>query len=157
MPANITSEQVWREVSKRNFAVLGFVTSRGEARSAGVVYTVRDRNVYIVTDRDSWKVRHIRANSHVSLTVTIPKRIPLLPWIQIPQAVICFHGEASIHEIADVPPDVPRLLLRGLKLKDNEKISMIRVRPVGQFLTYGVGVPLITMRDTQAARSRAPV
>ena len=57
MPAKVTSEQVWREIEKRSFAVLGFVTPRGEARTAGIIYTVRDRQVYIVTGRDSWKAR----------------------------------------------------------------------------------------------------
>ena len=51
MPANITTDQVWREVEKRSFAVLGYVTPKGEARTAGIVYTVRDRQVYIVTGR----------------------------------------------------------------------------------------------------------
>jgi hypothetical protein len=109
-----------------------------------------------VTGRDSWKVRHIRLNPRASLTVTIPKRIPLLSWIQIPQAAISFHGEASVNELADVPTDIPPSLLRGLKLHGNEEF-MIRIGPVGQFLTYGVGVPLMTMRDPEAASGRASV
>jgi len=95
-------------------------------------------------------------NPHVSLTVTIPKRVPLMSWIQIPQAAISFHGEASVHELADVPADIPRMLLRGLKLHRNEEL-MIRIWPVGEFLTYGVGVSLMRMRDPEAASGRASV
>ena len=35
--------------------------------------------------------------------------------------------------------------------------ALIRVRPEGEFLCYGIGVPLMTMRDPHAARSRVPV
>jgi hypothetical protein len=159
MPANITTEQVWRELEKRSFAVLGFVTARGEARTAGIVYTVRDRQLYITTGGDSWKARHITANPHVSLTVTVPKRIPFLPWLQIPAATITFQGVASVHAIKDVPPEIPQVLLRGLELnaEHREEIRVIRVQPAGEFVTYGVGVPLLVMRNPEAARGRAPV
>jgi hypothetical protein len=37
MPANVTTADVWRHVEKQSFAVLGFVTPRGEARTAGII------------------------------------------------------------------------------------------------------------------------
>jgi hypothetical protein len=159
MPARITSEKVWREIRKRSFAVLAFVTPKSEARSAGIVYTARDRDIYIATDTKSWKTRHITQNPHVSLTVTIPKRIPFMPWLQIPPATITFQGEASIHDARDVPLEIQRTLLRGLDLggTDAPDVCIIRVRPRGEFVTYGVGVPLLTMRKPEAARGRAPV
>jgi hypothetical protein len=159
MPANVTSDEVWREVSKGYFAVLGFVTPRGEARTAGIVYAVRDREVYIATGRDSWKARHIARNPRVSLTVTIPKRIPFLPWLKIPPATISFQGEASIYDAGEVPPEIPRALLRGLEVTPElqKEVCVIRIRPAGKFVTYGVGVSLPTMRKPEAARGRAPV
>ena len=159
MPAKITTEQVWREVEKRAFAVLGFVTAHGEARTAGIVYAVRERQLYITTGRDSWKARHITANPHVSLTVTIPKRIALLPWIFIPDATITFQGEATVHEVQEVPPEIPLQLLRGLIIGPDvrQQVRVIRVRPVGEFVTYGVGVPLRVMRNPEAASGRAAV
>ncbi|HXZ78633.1 MAG TPA: hypothetical protein VEG30_01810 [Terriglobales bacterium] len=159
MPGNLTSEQVWREVEKHSFAVLGFVTPRAEARTAGIVYLVREHELYITTWRNSWKARYIGSNPHVSLTVTIPKRILLAPWVHIPDATITFAGEALLHAIDAVPEDIPRTLLRGLELSAEQKkeISIIRVRPAGEFLTYGVGVPLRIMRHPEAASGRAPV
>lgn len=159
MPANVTTEQVWGEVEERSFAVLGYVTPRGEARTAGVVYTVRDRHLFIITGRDAWKARHIASNPHVSLTVTIPKRIPFLPWLQIPAATISLQGEASLHAFEDVPADIPRKLLRGLEISAEQRrsICIISIRPAGEFVTYGVGVPLPVMRKPEAARGRAPV
>ncbi len=32
---------------------------------------------------------------------------------------------------------------------------MLGIRPTGDFVTYGVGVSLLTMCDTEAARGRA--
>jgi pyridoxamine 5'-phosphate oxidase-like protein len=159
MPANITTEQVWREVEKRSFAVLGYTTPRGEARTVGIVYAVRDREIYLVTGKDSWKARHIASNPHVSLTITISKRIPFVPWLQIPAATISLQGTASVHTVADVPPEIPRRLLRDLELNPGQslEICVIRVHPAGEFLTYGVGVPLLTMRKPEASRGRAPV
>jgi hypothetical protein len=150
---------VRRELERRSFAVLGFVTSRGEARAAGIVYAVRDRELYITTGRDSWKARHIASNPHVSMTVTISKRIPFVPWIQIPAATITFTGKASVHSLEQVPSEIPRRLLRGLELgaEDRQAISVIRVQPMGEFLTYGVGVPLHVMRRPEDAKGRAAV
>jgi hypothetical protein len=159
MPANLTTADVWRQVEKHSFAVLSFVTARGEARTAGILYAVHDRQLYIVTGHDSWKIRHIISNPHVSLTVTIPKRIPFVPWVQIPAATISFQGEASVHGVDDVPPEIPRTLLRGLEMTHAQRseVAVIRIRPAGRFVTYGVGVPLRTMRKPEAARGQAPV
>jgi hypothetical protein len=159
MPATITTEEVWREVEKHFFAVLAFATAKGEARSAGIDYTVRDREIYILTRSNSWKVRHITANPHVSMTVTIPKRVPFMPWIPIPPATITLQGVASIHDPKDIAPDIVPKLLRGLKTTPEElaRICIIKVHPKGEFVTYGVGVSLQTMRIPEEARGRAAV
>jgi hypothetical protein len=128
-------------------------------RTAGIVYTVRDRDIYIVTGRDSWKVRHIALDLGVSLSVTIPKRIPFMPWGQIPPATISFQGDGSIHDIEEVPRPVLGALLRGLEVTPElrKEMCVIRIRPVGEFVTYGVSVSLMAMRKPEAARGRAPV
>ena len=159
MPAPVHTDQVWRKVEKEMFAVLGMVTTKAEARTAGIVYLVRDRHLYIASDRSAWKTKHIETNPNVSLTVTIPKRIPFLPWIRIPAATITFQGKASVHGMDEVPREIPQALMRGLEL-DQETASetcIIRVKPKGHFVTYGVGVSLLTMRRPEAASGRAPV
>jgi hypothetical protein len=35
--------------------------------------------------------------------------------------------------------------------------SVIEVTPVGDFVTYGVGIPMMQMRDPEKSRGRAPV
>jgi len=157
--ADITTAQVWAEIEKQLFAVLGMVTAKNEARTAGIVYIVRNRKLYIGSVKSAWKTRHIAANPHVSLTVPIAKRIPLLPWIKIPAATITFSGTARVLERADVSPEVVQALFRGMAdtPETSAPFAIIEVTPVGHFVTYGVGVSLLTMRDTQKARGRVAV
>jgi len=158
MAAAPSTDLVWREIQKQMFAVFGFVTARGEARTAGIVYVIRGRKVYLGTDRNSWKARHVAKNPNVSVTVTIPKRIPLLPWVRIPPATVTFQGNAVVIGPDEVPADVQGALFRGLELDaaTRERICIIRIAPRGEFVTYGVGVPLPTMRHPREAQGRAP-
>jgi hypothetical protein len=159
MIMQLSSEQVWKELRQELFAVLGMVTAHDEARTVGVVYAVHGQKLYIASGKDTWKVRHILHNPHVSMTVTIAKRIPFLPWIKIPAATITFSGIATVKDVADVGKDILHSLLRGLEM-DAETAStmcMLEVQPVGDFVTYGVGIPLMTMRHPEQARGRAPV
>ena len=82
-----------------------------------------------------------------------------MPWIKIPQATITFAGKAVIITGQDASIDLLRSVFRHLAddqefMKDN---CLIEVTPVGEFITYGVGIPLMQMRDPELSRGRAPV
>lgn len=158
MILQLSSELVWKTLRQEVFAVLGMVTAHGEARTVGVVYTVHSQKVYMVSGKDTWKVRHISQNPHVSLTVPIAKRIPFLP-IKISAATITFAGLASVCDAESVSLEVLKSLLRGLETNAETLATMcvIEIQPVGDFITYGVGVSLMTMRHPDKARGRAPV
>lgn len=159
MAAPITTDSVWETLEKHLFAVLAFVTPTGEARSAGIVYVVADRAFYISSGTDAWKVRHIRKNSNVSLTVTIPKRLPFLPFIKIPAAVATCQGIAEILNVGEVDPGIVKRLYRGMEVTEEIRAntSVIKVVPRGDFVTYGIGVSLAGMRNPEDAQGRAPV
>jgi len=159
MVIQLTSDQVWQAVEKELFAVLGMVTANGEARTVGIVYVVRERKLYIATDRDTWKARHVAQNPHVSLTIPIAKRIPVMPWVKIPAATITFSGTARVLAVDAVPADVLKAIFRGMAV-DTQKVAgscVIEVTPQGDFVTYGVGISLMQMRDPEQARGRASV
>jgi hypothetical protein len=159
MTIQLTADQVWEAVEKELFAVLGMVTANNEARTVGIVYVVRDRKLIITTGQDTWKARHIAANPHVSITIPIAKRIPIMPWIKIPAATITFSGVARVSPAQDAPPDLLRAVLRQMA-DDKEMVAkscLIEVTPLKEFVTYGVGVSLMQMRDPEQARGRAPV
>jgi hypothetical protein len=125
----------------------------------GIIYVVRERKLYIATRKDAWKARHVAQNPHVSLTIPIAKRIPLLPWFKIPAATITFQGEAQVVDAQSVDADILQAIFRGM-VNDEELLAnsaVIVVTPVGEFITYGVGVSLMQMRDATKARGRTPV
>ena len=155
----LSSEKVWDAINKEMFAVIGMVTAQNEARTVGVVYIVQDGKLYISSQKDAWKARHIGKNSAVSLTIPIAKRILFLPWIKIPAATITFSGKARVFPAADAQKSLLRAVFRDMA-EDAAKIAdvcLIEVTPEKEFITYGVGVSLMQMRDTEKARGRALV
>ena len=155
----VTTKIVWQAIEKELFAVLGMVTSKGEARTVGIVYLVQGRKFYIGTGLKTWKARHIAANPAVSMTIPIARRVPIAPWVRIPQATITFSGTARIIPGVEAPRDLLQLVFRH-KAEDKafmKDTCLIEVTPQGDFLTYGIGIPLIKMREPELARGRAPV
>ncbi len=155
MNLHLTPQQIWDEVEKHNFAVVGTVTAKGEPRTVGIVDVVDDHQLYIGADRTAWKTRHIEGNPHVSATVPIPERVPLMPWIEVPAATITFSGTARIPEKQDLGAE----LLDQLYRHDDGRGAWcaIEMTPERDFVTYGVGVSLLAMRSPARSRSRAPV
>jgi hypothetical protein len=155
----LSPDQVWQVIEKELFAVLGMVTSHGEARTAGVVYVVRDHKLYVVTGRDTWKARHIAANPHVSVTIPIAKRVLIMPWMKIPAATITFSGTARVFPTADASPELLHAILHGTDPNADTVADscMIEVTPEKEFVTYGIGISLMQMRYPEKARGRAPV
>lgn len=159
MTLQLTSDQVWQAVEKELFGIIGMVTAKNESRTVGIVYVVRNRKLYIGSSKETWKVRHINQNPHVSMTIPIAKRIPFVPWVKIPAATITFSGTARILSPAETSTEILKDVFRGLAL-DEEVLAdtcLIEVTPVGSFLTYGIGMPLMQMRFPEKSRGRAPV
>ena len=159
MPAEITTGQVWEVIEKELFAVIGMVTAEGQARTAGVVYAALQRKLYIGTGNETWKARHIAGNPHVSITIPLAKRIPIMPWIKIPAATITFCGNARLFPAAGASPELLRAVFQHMA-EDQEMIDgscLIEVTPEKEFITYGVGVSLMGMRDPHKARGRVAV
>ncbi len=153
MPLPTTANQIWPYIEKWPFGVLSFVTPKGESRSAGVMYKVKDRALYVITGPDTWKARHIRANPHVSMTVTV-QRLPIRVR-QAPPAVITFSGMAVVMEMDEVDPEMRRQLMRGVD--DIGDMCVVRIEPYGNFVTYGIGIPMMQMRQPEKALARVPV
>ncbi len=78
--------------------------------------------------------------------------------LPIPPATINFHGSAVVHPAGS--PQVRSLLEELAALLPAERrasASIIEIVPEGAFVTYGLGVSLMKMRDPAAARGRVPV
>jgi hypothetical protein len=158
MAARLTTEQVWHQIAKASFAVIGYVTPAGEPRSSGVVYKTIGRRLYVAVAPDSWKARHIAASRRVAVTVPVRRGGILSLLAPIPPATISFHGAASVQPAG--APQV-RSLLKELgsliPVERRTSACIIEILPEGAFLTYGLDVSLSKMRDPAAARARVPV
>jgi len=158
MAARLTTEQVWHQLAKGSFAVLSHVTPAGEPRSSGVLYKSIGRRLYIATAPDSWKARHVAASGRVAVTVPVRRGGLLSLVTPIPPATISFHANAIVHR-ADSPEvrSVLKELASLLPAERQASACIIEVIPEGFFVTYGVGVSLMQMRDPAAAAARVPV
>lgn len=154
----LTTADAWAAIRKRSFAVLGFTTPHGEPRTSGVVYATLGHDLYVAVAPDSWKARYISIDGRVSMTVPVRRGGPLSLMAPIPPATITFRGRAEVFpagapELAPVVREFGSLLPKERR----DEAALVRIRPEGTFVTYGVGVPLRRMRDTVAARARVPV
>ena len=150
MTLQLTSAQVWTELKKEFFAVLGMVNAKGEARTVGILYIVHDRKLYISTGKYSWKARFVQSNPHVSITVPIARRIPVLSWIKIPAATITFSGRAVVFDAKDVQADIfHKRCPRPPRIGQGKNGFHVHSgnEPQGDFVTYGIGIPLLQMRS----------
>jgi len=154
----LAADQVWRVLDKASNAVLGHVTPAGAPRTSGVVYAVVDRHLYVAVAPDSWKARQIETGDQVSVTALVRRGGILSLLIPIPPATITFHGRATVYPAGS--PEAGPLMARLAKLLPPDRqdsACLIGVAPEGHFLTYGIGVPLMAMRQPQAARARVPI
>jgi hypothetical protein len=153
-----TAEQVWKAVTGASFAVLSHVTPAGQPRSSGVVYTVAGDRMYVVVAKNSWKARQIATSADVAVTVPVRRGGIMSLLFPIPPATISFPAHAVVHPAAALR-DFPHLakLARLIPSERREACSIIEIRPVGHYVTYGLGVPLARMRDTTRSRARVAV
>jgi pyridoxamine 5'-phosphate oxidase-like protein len=157
LAARLTAEQVWRALAKASFAVFGYVTPSGEPRSSGVVYKTLGGRLYVAVAPGSWKAKHIAATGQVAVTVPVRRGGILSLVAPIPPATVSFHGKAIVHA-AGSPQAFSLLNELGSLIPRERRASacVIEVLPEGAFVTYGLGIPLRTMRDPVAARGRVP-
>jgi hypothetical protein len=154
----LTGERVWRTLAKASFAVVSYVTPRGEPRSSGVLYSTVGRRLYVVVAAGSWKARHIAASGQVAVTVPVRRGGVLALLLPIPPATISFPASAVVHPAGSLDErSLPRQLAALVPAERRAASQVIEIRPEGHFVTYGVGVSLRQMRDPALARGRVPV
>ncbi len=151
----LTTEQVWHQVDKASFLVLSHVTPAGAPRSSGVIYQSLDWRLYVAVAPDSWKAKHIAANPRVAVTVPVHRGGILALVAPIPPATINFHATAIVHPAGSM--EIPKELSSLVPEERRSSACIIELVPEGAFLTYGIGVSLMKMRNPTASRARVPV
>ncbi|TCN33399.1 pyridoxamine 5'-phosphate oxidase [Kribbella orskensis] len=153
----LAGEQVWRQIAKRSFAVLSYVTPAGEPRSSGVVYTAARHRLYVAVAPESWKALHIPATGRVAVTIPVRRGGLLSLLLPIPPATISFHARAVVHPRGSLADGSPASELAALMPAERlANCRIVEIFPEGYFLTYGIGTSLRAMRDPAVARGRVP-
>ena len=155
--SRLSSDDVWRELDKASFAIIGYVTPAGEPRSSGVVYGVHERHLYVMVAPDSWKARQIADGQSVAVTVPVRRGGLLSLFAPIPPATISFHARTRVHPAGSFDLASASKKLRSLLPKDRREGTVLEFVPEASFLTYGIGVSLSAMRDPVVARAHVPV
>lgn len=154
----LTSDEVWRQLSKASFAVLAYTTPAGEPRSSGVVYVTVGRRLCVAVAPDGWKARHIVNGQEVSLTVPIRKGGILTLLVPIPPATVSFRARTIVHPAGSLDlSSLPKAFAAILPESRRASSCVLELVPEGRFLTYGVGVSLGEMRDPAVSGGRVPV
>lgn len=153
----LSSDQVWGELGKASFAILSYVTPAGEPRSSGIVYGVHARHLYLAVAPDSWKARQIADGKTVAVTVPVRRGGPLSLFAPIPPATVSFHARTRVHPAGSLDLGSVSKKLLALLPEGRRAATVLELVPEGTFLTYGIGVSLMAMRDPVAARARVPV
>ena len=154
----VSSEVVWQAVAKASFAVMGHVNAAGEPRSSGVMYGTADRRLYVAVAAGGWKARQIVTGQEVVVTVPVRRGGILSLLAPIPPATITFRARATVHpagslDIAAVSKELERIVPDARRTGS----CILELVPEGWFLTYGIGVSLMAMRDPALALARVPV
>jgi len=158
MSTNGNPEAVWRALEKASFAIVSHVNAAGEPRSSGVMYGAVDRRLYVAVAADGWKAHQIASGQEVAVTVPVRRGGLLSLLAPIPPATIPFVARATVHpagslDIGSVSKRLERLVPEARKAGS----CIIELVPEGRFLTYGIGVSLMDMRDPALALARVPV
>jgi len=157
-PAGLTTERVWRELTTASFAIVSHVTPTGNPRSSGIMYLVVDRHLLVVISPDSCKARQITNGDQLAVTVPVRRGGLLSLVAPIPPATISFHARAKLHPAGSLDIEsVSKKLARMIPAERRDLCCVLELEPVGRFLTYGVGVSLMKMRDPVEASGRVPV
>ncbi len=151
----LTSSDVWSAVARASFAVLSHVTPGGAPRSSGVVYTVDDGRMFVAVAADSWKARHVAASGQVAVTVPLRRGGIMSLLLPIPPATVSFPAVAIVHPGA-VLGGMPQLA-KLVPAERRASCAVLEIRPVGHYVTYGLGVPLLRMREPTRSRARVAV
>lgn len=155
----LSRETVWGEIAKASFAIVAYVTPAGEPRSSGVSFKSSGRRLYLAVDPDSWKAKHIAASGRVSVTVPVRRGGILTLLLPIPPATISFQATAVVDPASPVEesPSLPRELASLLPVDGRTLVRVIELVPEGEFLTYGIGVSLMAMKQPDVAQGRVAV
>ncbi|MFX1242982.1 MAG: pyridoxamine 5'-phosphate oxidase family protein [Promethearchaeota archaeon] len=145
--------EVRKILRKKNWLVLG-TSNNNVPHSSVVLYQSDGYVIYCMTGKDTLKARNIRSNNKVSVTLPFRKNF-LHKIIPAPPAELHFTAKAEIKSFDN--EEARTIFSKYLKYQENvdsqEENVWIKITPFKRISTYGVGIPLLKMRNPEKARN----
>ena len=150
---------VEKEVRKKTFGIISAVDPNGRPHSTGVLFGMSPHGspmlFYVVTNKNAAKVRYIKKNPNVTLTVTFPHH-----WLRfVPDSTVMIRGTADLVSLDDAgfraAFSQKRMLKKNLQVDPEvlKESTVMRIRPDRTVYCYGVGIGINELRkDPTAAR-----
>jgi hypothetical protein len=143
-----------RDVIKRNrWLILSTASPKRVPQSSLVVYASDGYKIYILTGKDTYKIKNIVTNPSVSVTIPFYKNLLHRMIVLAPPAAVSFKAKAEIIDFGDkAAAEFYQRVLR-YKLPDEfaETGVWLRLTPVNIATCHGLGVSLLEFRDLEKA------
>lgn len=145
--------EVKHTIKKHNWLVLSSISSNGIPYSSVLVYQSDGNIIICQTGTNTLKAKNIRANNKVAITIPIRKNF-LHKLIPAPPAEVHFTTNAKLLSKED--EEARTIFTRYLKHSEKAELPQdsiwIKIKLPNKVTTYGIGVPLLKMRDPNKAR-----
>ena len=144
-----------KKIMKNNiWLVLATSDDDNQPQSSVVMYKSDGNHLYFTTSSSSLKVRNIKKNNKVAVTIPFRKNL-LHKLIPAPPAEI--HFRATAHIISVDEEETKRNLAEFIEhAKENDLLEdtvCVKLIPSKRITTYGVGIKLLDMRFPNKARN----
>ena len=147
-------EREVRDTIRRNrWLTLSTASQKGMPQSSLVVYASDGYIIYILTGKNTVKIRNILKNPKVSVTIPFYKSLIHRLITMAPPAAITFRARAETREFDDGEATEFYEKALNFKVPDDmeEEGIWIRLTPGDSATCLGVGVSLLELRDLEKA------
>ena len=147
------ADEVRNLFKRNNSLVLSTVSSKGNPQSSLVVYVSDGETLYVMTGEMTQKIKNIRKNPLVSVTIPFYKNLLHRLITMAPPASLTFKADADILPFNEEEPR--RLFKKRMRMEPpdmpNENPVWVRLKPRRRVTCLGVGVPLWELRNLDKA------
>ena len=153
------ADEVRNLFKRNNSLVLSTVSSKGNPQSSLVVYVSDGETIYVMTGEMTQKIKNIKKNPLVSVTIPFYKNLLHRLITMAPPASLTFKADADILPFNEEEPR--KLFKKRMRMEPpdmpNEKPVWVRLKPKSRVVCRGVGVPLWELSNLGKSFTVLPV
>jgi hypothetical protein len=144
-------QEVRNIIRDKNWMVLATVNKKGIPQSSVVMYASDGKTIYVSTGKNSLKVKNIKQNKHVAVTIPFRKNFLHQLIKKAPPAEIHFKGEAEILPYSN--EEARKFFSKMIGVPDDLTDSSVwlKIKPTSKIASYGVGIGFLKMRNPEMA------